>query len=51
MLKDADYALAFARKLGMNPTLLPPAANLFRLADVKGFGANDLAAVVKSVED
>ncbi|MEO8667545.1 MAG: NAD-binding protein [Bauldia sp.] len=51
MLKDADYAIAYARQNGMSLALLPAAANLFRLADVKGRGADDVAAVFTAVED
>ncbi len=51
MLKDADYALAFARQQGVSLSILPPVANLLRLADVKGFGREDVAAVFKAVED
>jgi 3-hydroxyisobutyrate dehydrogenase len=49
MLKDADYAIGLARAAGMELSLLPAAANLFRLGEAKGLGADDLAAVVKAV--
>jgi 3-hydroxyisobutyrate dehydrogenase len=51
MLKDADYAVAFARKSGVDLAILPAAANLFRLANATGHGAEDVAAVLKAVED
>jgi 3-hydroxyisobutyrate dehydrogenase len=49
MLKDADYAIALGKRVGMSLALLPVAANLFRLGEAKGLGSDDLAAVVKAV--
>jgi 3-hydroxyisobutyrate dehydrogenase-like beta-hydroxyacid dehydrogenase len=50
MRKDADYAIGLAKAVGMDLSLLPAAANVFRRGEAAGLGADDLAAVVKAVK-
>jgi 3-hydroxyisobutyrate dehydrogenase len=49
MRKDADYAIGLAKAAGMDLSLLPAAAKLFREAEAAGLGKDDLAAVVRAV--
>ncbi len=51
MLKDVDLALAEARRLGVEAPLTLQAGDLLRAAARRGFGQQEVASVVRMVEE
>jgi 3-hydroxyisobutyrate dehydrogenase-like beta-hydroxyacid dehydrogenase len=50
MLKDVRHCLAEARALSLELTVAGAAESLYAAADTEGFGGQDFAAVIRSVE-